>query len=333
MSTIRIGLVGFGTWARTAYLPVLRELDGVTVTAVSARSPASRRHAEEMLGRDVARCGDYRELLARDDVDAFLIALPNALHADALVRAAATGRHLFYEPPVGLNRADADRALAALEAADGVVQADLELRYLPVVDAVVEVLQREGIGEPRMAGVRLWCNWGYQGGPWEEDVGAQGFFLWLGCWYLDLLDRLFGRAPLRAHVVGGRASTGRLLDHGCATLTYAGDGLGQFLYSLVAVADTEITLWVAGAAGEVRADLLDGSFRWRGADGAWCSGRAPAAEPCHGFAGMRECLSGFVLAINGQGRRPAPAVRSTVDVCRRVQAAAFLCAEADAARV
>ena len=84
MEAIRIGLVGFGAWPRRAYAPLLKEFPAVRVVAVAARSEESRDLARETFGDDIAVTSDYRQLLEADDVDALMIALPNALHADAL---------------------------------------------------------------------------------------------------------------------------------------------------------------------------------------------------------------------------------------------------------
>ena len=39
---MKIGLIGFGEWARTAHVPVLKTLDDVEIAAVAARSQATR---------------------------------------------------------------------------------------------------------------------------------------------------------------------------------------------------------------------------------------------------------------------------------------------------
>ena len=107
-----------------------------------------------------------------------------------------------------------------------------------------------------MAKVRLWCDWGYGGGNWNEEVEEEGFFLWLGCWYLDVLDMVFQTEPTRATVVGGYAMNGKLMDHGWATLNYPDNRIGQVEFSLVAVEGTEITLTIDGTNGHIQADLI-----------------------------------------------------------------------------
>ena len=321
MAQTNVGLIGFGEWPRTAYAPVLTDMAQVKVTAVAARSVATRRLAAETFG-DQLRCHEHwSDLLADADIDAVMMALPNALHAEVIEAAVAAGKHLFYEPPAGPDQATIERVLAMTASSPQVVQVDLELRYLPVIAAVRQLLDSGELGATLMAKVRLWCNWGHGGGPWYDDAQGQDFFLWLGCWYLDVLDCVFGEAPTGASVVGGYASNGTLMDHGWATLTYPQDRIGQYEFSLVATTAAQIDLHIAGTEGEVEADLQSGAYRWRKAGGPWQERSAPASAPACGFEGMRESIHGFFDAITAS--RPPIA---DVAVSRRVHQAALACA-------
>ena len=319
-----IGIIGFGQWARQAYAPLLGEMPQVRVVAVSARSHTTRELAKQTFGTGTKTFEDYHDLLNDSTVDAVLIALPNSLHAPILHAAAASKKHLFFEPPVAEDSETATHVLDALAASGGVVQADLELRYLPMMDAILACIQSGGVGEPLMAKIRLWCNWGYGGGEWYDEVQEQSFFLWLGCWYLDALDCIFKQPAIGASVVGGCHSNGTLMDAGWASLVYSGGGIGQLEFNLVIPQETTIELTVACQSGEIVADLQTGRWRWRGEAGDWHREHTPASTPAYGFVGMRESLQEFFDAIHAGGRP-----RADIDVMRRVQYAAQLCADAE----
>ncbi len=321
-SSLRVGLIGFGRWARQAYGPALRELASVRVAAVAARSPASREAAQQTFGADVATYGDFRTLIDEGDVDAVMIALPGALHAEAVEAAVRAGRHVFFEPPIALTREATEAALETIAAASSVVQVDFELRYLPVMDAVVDLIGRGAIGAVRLARVSLWCDWGRDGAL--SRLGEEGIAYALGPWYLDVLDAVVADTPRQACVTGGYAFNGRLLDHGWATLCYDGGQVGCFEINLLAPEGADVRLHVVGNSGEIEADLLGGNYRWRAEDGEWRDGAAPPSLPKCGFVGMRECIVDFVSAVTE--RRPA---RTTPDVIRRVHQAMLLCAEAE----
>ena len=319
-----VGLIGFGQWARQAYTPLLGEMPQVRVVAVSARSHTTRTLAKQTFGTGTKTFENYHDLLNDSTVEAVLIALPNSLHAPVLQAATRSRKHLFFEPPIAEDSETATHVLEALVTGGGVVQADLELRYLPVMDAILACIQSGRIGEPLMAKIRLWCNWGYSGGAWYDEVQGQSFFLWLGCWYLDVLDCIFKRAAIQASVIGGHHSNGTLMDAGWASLVYSDGRIGQLEFNLVIPQETTIELIIACRSGEIVADLQTGQWRWRGEAGDWHLEHTPASTPAYGFVGMRESLRDFFNTIDAGGRP-----RANIDVIRRVQHAAQLCAEAE----
>jgi predicted dehydrogenase len=327
MNCVRLGLIGLGEWPRQAYVPVLKDIQSVDVCAVAAKSSATRQYARQQFGEKVVVYSDYHDLLEDPAVDAVTLAVPNPIHAEALDAAVSAGKHVFYEPPIAHSPEAILRILAAMAASERVIQPDLELRYLPVIRALGECLRAGTIGDPLMASVRLWCNWGYGGGRWNYNPQEEGFFPWLGCWYLDLLDCVFAAAPERATVTGGHAANGRLMDHGWVSLEYPAGRIGRFEFNLVAVSGLEVGLSVLGSGGELDADVIRGDLRWRGPDGASHEAANPASQPACGFVGMRECLSRFIESVCAG--LPAEA---NIDVARRVHAAMVGCVQAEAAR-
>ena len=319
---LNVGLIGFGNWARKAYAPVLREMASVHVAAVAARSHASREEARKTFGPDITTYTDFHALIQAGNVDAVMVALPGALHADAVEAAVKAGKHVFFEPPIALTREATGVALETIGAASSVVQADFELRYLPVMDAVVDLIGRDAIGAVRLARVSLWCDWGRQGEL--SSLAEEGIAFGLGPWYLDALDAVVADTPSEAQVTGGYARNGRFLDHGWVALRYDAGAVGCFEVNLLAPKGDGIYLRVVGDTGEIEANLISGDYRRRGADGNWMDGSAPPSLPKCGFVGMRECIRDFVDAVT---RRRAS--RTTPDVMRRVHEAMLLCAEAE----
>ena len=318
---IRVGLLGFGEWARTAYVPALRDVPGVRLTAVAARSDASRRAAAEAAGTALAVYADFAALLAEAPVDAVMIALPRALHAEAIEAAIGAGKHVFFEPPVALARPPAERLLDRIARAKTVVQADLELRYSPVMDAVTDSIHRGEIGDVRMARVSVCAGWGCDGAL--SELAEDGAAFVLAPWYLDLLDAVIAEMPERAQVIGGSAENAGVIDHGWMALYYRGGRAGCFEINLLTAGGESMTLDVWGSHGEIHADLLSGDLCRRIGDDAPQTSSHPALPPC-GFVGMRECVQDFFHAIS---ERRAP--RTTPEVLRRLHEAIFLCAEGE----
>ncbi len=76
------------------------------------------------------RYSDWRELLDDRDIDAVIICLPEGLHAPVAIEAAAQGKHVLVEKPMGRNLAECDAMIAAAEHAGVVLMVAQVLRHL-----------------------------------------------------------------------------------------------------------------------------------------------------------------------------------------------------------
>ena len=99
----------------------------------------------------VAGHGDYRDVLARDDVDVVVVCLPHWLHEEAAVAAAEAGKHILIEKPLADSVAQCDRIIAAAERGGVVLMPAHTQRYYPVVARAKEVLDSGELGDVIMA--------------------------------------------------------------------------------------------------------------------------------------------------------------------------------------
>lgn len=115
--TVRIGVLGCGGIARAAHLPSLSRMGDARVVALADADAASLAAARAAAPSSAQAVSDYRHVLDMPDVDAVLIALPPALHAEAAIGALQRGRHVYIEKPLATSLADARRVLAASDEA------------------------------------------------------------------------------------------------------------------------------------------------------------------------------------------------------------------------
>jgi len=135
--TIRIGVVGAGLVAQAVHLPLLQRLDAqFTVAALAEPHRATR---ERVVARHAvpAAFGDHRALLAAGLADALLVCSPDPTHAAVVLDAVAAGLHVLVEKPLCLAVRDAERIVAARDAAGVVVQVGYMKRFDPAVEAML----------------------------------------------------------------------------------------------------------------------------------------------------------------------------------------------------
>ena len=140
---IRIGVIGGGSIAGEHLSGYLQIPDEALVTAIADIDlEHAREHADRAGGASIFQ--DYREMLASSLVDAVDICLPHHLHADAIVAAAAAGKHILCEKPLCLSLEEAHAVQEAVRAAGVTLMCSHDQLFLPPV-AAARALLREGI--------------------------------------------------------------------------------------------------------------------------------------------------------------------------------------------
>ncbi len=151
MQRLRIGIVGCGEVTQIIHLPSLMQLaEQFAVTALCDVSDTVLQAVGEQW-RVPKRYREYHDLLAQDDVDAVLVANPDAYHAEVALAAIAAGKHVLIEKPMCLTLREADMISVAQERSGVTVQVGYMRRYAPAFVDAVRLLPQ--IGDIRLARV------------------------------------------------------------------------------------------------------------------------------------------------------------------------------------
>jgi predicted dehydrogenase len=165
MSRLRIGMIGYAFMGRAhsqAWRTVNRVFDlplQADMIAIAGRS-LDQAVAERLGWRDAVT--DWRELIARDDIDVIDICTPGDTHAEIAIAALASGKHVLCEKPLANTVAEAEAMVAAAAAAhpDGVrAMCGFNYRRVPAVALLRNLIAAGRLGDVRHVRAAYLQDW------------------------------------------------------------------------------------------------------------------------------------------------------------------------------
>jgi predicted dehydrogenase len=188
---VTVGFIGCGKMAHDFHLPSLLSFSDVQAVAVCDPDTTRREHARQVVvdaySKDcrIATCDvyeDFRDLLARKDIDAVVIATPDHWHAIPLIEACKAGKDVYCEKPLTLTIEESRRCIAAARANGRVVQTGSQQRSnaMGQFREACEFIRSGRIGEIKRVTVGVgapstWCDL-----PGEPIEPGLNWDLWLG---------------------------------------------------------------------------------------------------------------------------------------------------------
>jgi myo-inositol 2-dehydrogenase / D-chiro-inositol 1-dehydrogenase len=254
---VRIGIVGSGRIARVhadAYKNVAR---GGLVACTDVMPEVAATFAKDY-GLEVEP--SLETLLARGDLDAVLIATPNAAHADQTIAALEAGRHVFCQKPIALTREDAARVVAAGAAhPDRVLQFGFMLRFTPPLDRVRQLIAAGAIGDVVASNASIF-GWEPSADWFYDRAQGGGVILDTMVHFADLVQWLIGGvesvyADGGAYVLEGARQHGSP-DNAIVTMRHAGGAVSS-MYVTWTAGHGNFRFEVYGSEGSLVVDLLD----------------------------------------------------------------------------
>jgi predicted dehydrogenase len=130
--------------------------------------------------QDCAPHRDFRELIARDDVDAILIATPDHWHPLMALEAARLGKHLYYEKPMGWSFRAAQAVRSAIHASGVTFQFGTQQRSGGRFRFACELVRNQKIGQLETILVGVPGSVPFPDQPTEPVPAELDYDLWLG---------------------------------------------------------------------------------------------------------------------------------------------------------
>ncbi|MGH2617446.1 MAG: Gfo/Idh/MocA family protein [Thermomicrobiales bacterium] len=151
MQRVNVGVIGLGEVAQVIHLPILAALSNrFQIGAVCDVSPALLQVIGDRY-QAPHRYDDPFALVQQDDLDAVFVLNSDEYHADCVIAAARSGKHVLVEKPMCLTLAEAEAIIQARDEAGVRVMVAYMRRFAPAfVQAVEEVRGLEKINYARI---------------------------------------------------------------------------------------------------------------------------------------------------------------------------------------
>jgi predicted dehydrogenase len=146
---IQIALIGAGGQGQGDTKFAL-QVPGVKLVAVADCYDGRLAHSKELWGDDVFTTRDYREVLARKDIDAVIIGTPDHWHKQVSVDAMKAGKDVYCEKPMIHLYADGPEMIEAARAMNRIIQIGSQRVSSIIYSKAKELLASGAIGQLNM---------------------------------------------------------------------------------------------------------------------------------------------------------------------------------------
>ena len=183
---LNIGMIGYGFMGKAhsnAYRRVNNFFDlqhQPVLKAICARNAEPAQEFADQWGYESVET-DWKALIARDDIDAVDICVPNNLHKEIAIACAEAGKMVLCEKPLSLNAADGEEMCQAVEKAGVPNMVWYNYRRVPAVTLAKNLIERGDLGRIYHYRANFLQDWTIaedlpQGGNalWRLDVKAAG---------------------------------------------------------------------------------------------------------------------------------------------------------------
>ncbi|PYI56283.1 Gfo/Idh/MocA family protein [Paenibacillus flagellatus] len=190
----RLGIIGAGNIGAVHAAEFGKLADRCDIAAITDVSkPLAEARAKQFGIPAVEESAEA--LLARSDIDAVVIGVPNKFHADFAVAALEAGKHVLLEKPMGLNAEHAKRIVRAQQATGNVLMVSHQMRWESLPLQVKAQIDNGSLGRIYSAKTGWFRRKGIPGwGTWftRMDMSGGGPLIDIGVHMLDLALHLMG---------------------------------------------------------------------------------------------------------------------------------------------
>ena len=258
---VRFAVVGTGWFAQEAVLPAFANASNAKLVAIVSGDPVKQKELGQRYGVPAYGYEQYGDLLEGGQVDAVYIVLPNSMHKDYAVKAAAHKVHVLCEKPLAGSAAECREMIAACEDNNVRLMTAYRLHFEPGNLAAVEAIRDGKIGEPRVFhGIN--CQTVEEGNTRLDADLAGGPLLDVGIYCVNAARYLFQDDPVEVSGFAARTPSTKFREVPemvTAVMRFPNDRLATFSCGF---GEAKVSAYrVVGTTGDLR---MDPAYTFRG---------------------------------------------------------------------
>ncbi|MGB8451471.1 MAG: Gfo/Idh/MocA family oxidoreductase [Anaerocolumna sp.] len=195
MKQINWGVLGTADIAKGCVIPAILKAENSKLYGIAGRNKEKADTFLTTYGFEKAYYS-YEDLLEDETIGAVYIPLPNTLHKEWVLKAAAKKKHILCEKPLSGSEKDVQEMINACDEAGIYFMEAFAYLHSPIIKSIKEALDSGVIGKPKFIETTF-----LTASPKEGDIRLRretlgGSIYDLGCYNVSLILKLLGEEPI-----------------------------------------------------------------------------------------------------------------------------------------
>jgi predicted dehydrogenase len=194
MRQIKWGVLGTANIAKGHTIPAMLKAENCRLYGIAGRSKEKAEEFKAQFGFEKAYYS-YDDMLEDSEIEAVYIPLPNTLHKEWVLKAAAKKKHILCEKPLSGTENDVKEMIQACDTAGVYFMEAFAYLHTPIIKSVKEALDSGIIGKPSFMETTFLTPT-----PNKENIRMRrdslgGALYDLGCYNVSLILAMLGEEP------------------------------------------------------------------------------------------------------------------------------------------
>jgi predicted dehydrogenase len=193
-----IALVGLGKYSEEQLAPALQETKHCYLAGIVTGTPSKIKGWKEkykLAENNIYSYANFDSIKDNPDIDIVYVVLPNAMHAEYVIRAAQAGKHVICEKPMAVTAEDCERMIKACKEAGKMLSLGYRLHFEPHNKEVNRLGQQKMYGDVKLIqaehGLSETAGWRI-----DKELAGGGPLMDVGIYCVQAVRYVTGMEPI-----------------------------------------------------------------------------------------------------------------------------------------